>query len=96
MKKPSDATLSSLSNSVFSYQIPGLRKRELVVFLRLITGTGADWGSGKHSGLRTQGSLVQDLAGSPFVVALSKSHLPPAQYWLNPGSLGRTTDLDRL
>ena len=26
----------------------------------------------------TKGSLVRDLAGSPFVVALSKSHLPPA------------------
>ena len=60
-----------------AYQIPGLRKRELVVFLLLITGTGADWGSGKHSRLRTQGSLVQDLAGSPFIVALSKSRLPP-------------------
>ena len=29
-------------------------------------------------------------------MALSKSHLPPALYWLNPGSRGRTTDLDRL
>ena len=28
----------------------------------------------------------------PFVVALSKSHLPPAKYWLNTGSLGRATD----
>ena len=43
-----------------------------------------------------QGSLVRDLAGSPFVVALSKSHLSPALYWLNPGSRGRTTDLDRM
>ena len=34
------------------------------------------------------------LAGAHFVVALSKSHLRPAQYWLNTGSGGRTTDLD--
>ena len=26
-----------------------------------------------------------------FVVALSKSHLPTAYYWLNPGSRGRMT-----
>ena len=26
----------------------------------------------------TKGSCVRDLAGSPFVVALSKSHLTPA------------------
>ena len=25
---------------------------------------------------------------------LSKSNLPPASYWLNPGSRGRTTDLE--
>ena len=31
-----------------------------------------------------------------FVVALSKSHLRPAKYWLNQGSGGRTIDLDRL
>ena len=42
-------------------------------------------------GLRTKGSLVQDLAAAQFVVALSKSHLPTAKYWLNPGSRGRTT-----
>ena len=35
------------------------------------------------------GSLVRDLARSPFVVAWSKSHLPPAQYWLNPGGSPR-------
>ena len=29
-------------------------------------------------GLRIKGSLVRDLAGSPFYVALSKSYLPPA------------------
>ena len=46
--------------------------------------------------LRTKGFLVRDLAGSPFVLASSKSHLPPAWYWLNPGSCGRMTDLDRL
>ena len=57
---------------------------------------GADRRSGWHRGLRTKGSLVRDLAGSPFVVALSNSHLPPAWYWLNTGSRGRTTDLDRL
>ena len=34
----------------------------------------ADWRSGERRGLRTKGSLVRDLAGSPFVVALSKSH----------------------
>ena len=40
------------------------------------------------------GPKVQDLARLPFVVALSKSHFPTAQYWLNPGSLGPTTDCD--
>ena len=39
---------------------------------------GADWRCGWRRGLRTKGSLVRDQAGSPFVVALSKSHLPPA------------------
>ena len=47
---------------------------------------GHDGRSGKRRGLRTKGSLVRDLVGSPFVVALSKSHLPPAKYWLNPRS----------
>ena len=36
----------------------------------------ADWCSGLCRGLRTKGSLVPDLDGSPFVLALSKSHLP--------------------
>ena len=31
-----------------------------------------------------QGSLVQDLAGSLFVVALSESHLPPARLLVKP------------
>ena len=44
--------------------------------------------------VRTKGSLVRAPAGAPFVVALSKSHLPPARYWLNPGSGGRTADLN--
>ena len=34
---------------------------------------GADWRSGKRRGLRTKGSRVRDLSGSPFVVAFSKS-----------------------
>ena len=42
---------------------------------------GVDWRRGKRCGLQTKGSLVRDLAGSPIVVALSKSHLPPAYYW---------------
>ena len=37
-----------------------------------------DWRSGQRHGLRTKGFLVRDLARSPFVVALNKSHLPPA------------------
>ena len=37
-------------------------------------------------------SLVRTPAGAHFVVALSKSHLRPAWYWLNPGSGGRTND----
>ena len=32
--------------------------------------------------------------GSPFIVALSMSHLPPAQYWLNQGCCGHTTGLE--
>ena len=38
-----------------------------------------------------KGSLVRDLAAAQFFVALSKSHLPTAYYWFNPGSRGRTT-----
>ena len=38
----------------------------------------ADWRSGKRRGLRTKGPLIRDLAGSPFVVALRRSHLPIA------------------
>ena len=47
-------------------------------FIEGQTGTdwGANWHSGKHRGLRTKGSLVRDLAGSPFVVALS-NHIYP-------------------
>ena len=43
-----------------------------------------------------QGVPGSSLGLVPFVVTLSKSHLPPALYWLNPGSGGRTTDMDRL
>ena len=50
-----------------------LRKR--YIFHKLLSG-GA--GLAQCSGLRTKVSLVRDLAGSPFVVALSKSHLLPA------------------
>ena len=39
---------------------------------------GEYWRSGKGVGLRTKGSLVQVPAAAQFVVALSKSHLPPA------------------
>ena len=39
---------------------------------------GADLSSGQCHGLRTKGSLVRGLAGLPFVVAFSKSHLSPA------------------
>ena len=41
-------------------------------------------------------TLVRAPAGASFVVVLSKSQLPSAKYWLNTGSSGRTTDLDRL
>ena len=37
-----------------------------------------DWRRDKRRRLRTKGSLVPDLAGSLFDVALRKSHLPPA------------------
>ena len=37
------------------------------------------------------GSLVRELAGSTFVVALSKSYLLPCLVLLNPGSHGGTT-----
>ena len=46
--------------------------------------------SGKRRGLRTKGSLVRDLAGMPFVMASSKSHL------LMLRKSCRTTDLNRL
>ena len=52
-----------------------------------------DWRSGWCCRLQNKGSLVRVLARSPFVVALSKSHLTPALYWLNPGSRGHKTDL---
>ena len=45
------------------------------------------------------GRVAEGVPGSrPERVAVrcGKSHLPPAKCWLNPGSRGRTTDLDRL
>ena len=56
------------------------------------------------SHIRNKNGFIEDVknalfrapACAPFVVVLNKSQLPSASYWLNPGSSGRTTDLDRL
>ena len=61
-----------------------------------VSGRGAELRGRKGVGFRTKGSLVRFPAGAHFVVALSKSHLPSALYWLNPGNGGRTTEFDRL
>ena len=56
-----------------------LRKKQTTKSCRITQHTKSKAeGGGLARGLRTKGSLVRDLAGSPFVVALSKSHLPPA------------------
>ena len=59
---------------------------------------GADWCSGKGVRFRTNGSLIRAPVEAQFFVTDLEQitfTLPPAYYWLNPGSGGRMTDLER-